>query len=80
MFKLVGTTLFAIMASGKKYLAEISIDANGFNYLYKLSINGNPVSSFSERMRVINKTFRFQVDGQEHLVVLGSCASACGMA
>ena len=71
MFKLVGPTPFTIENGGRTHQCNIDIRPEKLSYNYRLTVDGKSHSDFTQRMRVLNKTWLVDVDGTQHSIVLG---------
>lgn len=78
MFKLVGSSLFEFECGGRKHNCTVEITPAKLKYLYRLYVDGKTFEQFSEKMRVLNKTWLVSIDDTEHSVVLGRTYSQEG--
>ena len=80
MFKLVGTEHFTFHTHGQDHLGCITIEPSGFQYSYSLELDGKPLEKLMENSKRVTKTWRFPLDGVNHIVVLGEEATALSRA
>ncbi len=71
MFQLVGQSQFPATFAGKSHTCVVDIISEGLNYRYLLTVDGKPYEAFSVRQRILNKSWVFHANGEEHSVVLG---------
>eukprot|EP00039_Didymoeca_costata_P031285 m.34002 g.34002 ORF g.34002 m.34002 type:complete len:194 (-) comp8648_c0_seq1:112-693(-) len=70
MFKLVGSVRFKIKVNKRIHSGLITIKVQGISYEYQLTIDGKSLSRLQDVAREISKTWRVNLDGTQHLIVL----------
>jgi len=84
MYELVGTVPFEFDNLGKKHKGVITIEppskaADGdrqrsrqttLSFWYRLTVDGKTLNRLKENAKITSRNWKFQLDGQEHFVVL----------